>query len=173
MCGMDVDLDDGGSADEEKEEEFLFGEGVKMMPPPIAHSAGSAWGSRRGRCGCVVHGAGLVAWNLCVVLVSMLLLAVVFAVVLLPAVLLLYAGFLCHSRVLNASSAICHYLDDNSCSALIILGFVMMSPLVVVAAAIFCGLLRRFRLLLYIQPISRAWYQGRLLDWAGKVNAWV
>ncbi|XP_071351158.1 transmembrane protein 88-like [Trachinotus anak] len=173
MCGMDVDLDDGGSGEEEKEEEFWIGEGVKMLPPPVAHSSGSAWGSRRGRCGCVACGAALILWNLCIILASALLLAAVFSVVLLPAMLLLYAGFLCHSRVLDAPSAICRYLDDNSCSALIILGFVMMSPLVVVAAAVFCGLLRRFRLLLFIQPISRAWYRGRLHDWVGSVHAWV
>ncbi|KAL6464202.1 hypothetical protein MHYP_G00265190 [Metynnis hypsauchen] len=76
-----------------------------------------------------------------------------------------FGGFLCHSRVLASPSAICRYLDDNSCSALIILGFVMMSPLVVVAAATFCGLLRRFRLLLYFQPISGAWYRGRGFVW--------
>ncbi|KAM7006834.1 transmembrane protein 88B [Tautogolabrus adspersus] len=173
MCGMDVDLDDGGSGEEEKEEEFWMGEGVKMLSPPVAHSGGSAWGSRRSRCGCVTCGVGLVLWNLCVVLASALLLVMVFSVVLLPAMLLLYVGFLCHSRVLDANSAICSYLDDNSCSALIILGFVMMSPLVVVAAAIFCGLLRRFRLLLLIQPITRAWYRGWLLDWAGGIHAWV
>lgn len=99
MCGMDVDLDDGGSGEEEKEEEFWIGEGVKMLPPPVAHSGGSAWGSRRDRCGCMVCGVALILWNLCVVVASALLLAVVFSVVLLPAVLLLYAGFLCHSRV--------------------------------------------------------------------------
>ncbi|XP_041836638.1 transmembrane protein 88 [Melanotaenia boesemani] len=173
MCGVDVDLDDGGSAEEEKEEEFWIGDGVKMLPPPVAHSEDSAWGSRRGRCGCMACGAALILWNLCVISASVLLLAVVFSVVLLPSVLLLYAGFLCHSRVLGAPSAVCRYLDDNSCSALIILGFVMMSPLVVVAAAVFCGLLRRFRLLLCIQPITRAWYRGRLLDWMGSIHAWV
>lgn len=99
MCGMDVDLDDGGSGEEDKEEQLWIGEGVKMLPPPVAHSGGSAWGSRRGRCGCVACGAGLILWNLCVILASALLLAVVFSVVLLPAMLLLYAGFLCHSRV--------------------------------------------------------------------------
>ncbi|XP_033939818.1 transmembrane protein 88-like [Pseudochaenichthys georgianus] len=172
MCGVDVDLEDG-SVEEEKEDEFWIGEGVKMLPPPVAHSGGSEWGSRRGRVGCLACGAALVLWDIFVVSASALLLAVVFSVVLLPAMLLLYAGFLCHSRVLDAPSAICGYLDDNSCSALIILGFVMMSPLVVVAAAIFCGLVRRFRILLLIQPISRAWYRGRLLDWAGSLHAWV
>ncbi|XP_069544257.1 transmembrane protein 88-like [Brachyistius frenatus] len=173
MCGVDVDLEDGGSAEEEKEEELWMEERVKMLPPPVAHSGGGAWGSRRGRCGCVACGAALVLWNLTVAAAGALLLAAVFTLVLLPAVLLLYAGFLCHSRVLNAPSPICRYLDDNSCSALIILGFVMMSPLVVVAAAVFCGLLRRFRLLLFIQPMSRARYRGRLLDWVGSVQAWV
>lgn len=99
MCGLDADLDDAGSGEEEKEEEFWIGEGVKMLPPPVAHSGGSAWGSRRGRFGCVACGAALLLWDLCVVLVSALLLALVFFVVLLPAMLLLYAGFLCHSRV--------------------------------------------------------------------------
>ncbi|XP_061584472.1 transmembrane protein 88 [Cololabis saira] len=173
MCGEDVDLEDGGSTEEEKEEEFWIGDGVKMLPPPVAHSDGSAWGSRRGRCGCVVCGVALMLWNLCMISASALLLAAVFCVVLLPAVLLLYVGFLCHSRVLDAPSAICRYLDDNSCSALIILGFVIMSPLVVVAAAVFCGLMRKFRILLFIQPISRARYRGKLLDWVGSIRAWV
>lgn len=100
MCGVDVDLDDGGPAEkEEEEEEFWMGDAVKMLPPPMAHSEGSAWGSRRGRCGCVACGAALVLWNLWVLAAGVLLLAAVFSVVLMPAGLLLYAGFLCHSRV--------------------------------------------------------------------------
>uniref|UniRef100_A0A3B5Q0M4 Transmembrane protein 88 b n=1 Tax=Xiphophorus maculatus TaxID=8083 RepID=A0A3B5Q0M4_XIPMA len=153
-------------------EEFWVGDAVKMLPPPVAHSDGSAWGGRRGACGSAACGAVLVLWNLSVVSAGALLLALVFSVVLLPAALLLYAGFLCHSRV-SPDRSICRYLDDNSCSALIILGFVMMSPLVVLAAAVFCGLLRKFRLLLFLQPLSRARYRGRLLDWVGRVQAWV
>ncbi|XP_057703071.1 transmembrane protein 88 [Corythoichthys intestinalis] len=171
MCGADIDLDDGG--EEEKEEELWMGERVKMLPPPVAHSGGSAWGSRRDISGCVFCGAALVLWNVCVLLAGAMLLTLVFSLVLLPAVVLLYVGFLCHSRILDSKSAICNYLDDNSCSALIILGFVMMSPLMVAAAAVFCGLLRRFRLLLLIQPISRARYRGRLMDWVNSVHAWV
>uniref|UniRef100_A0A1A8VD49 Transmembrane protein 88B n=1 Tax=Nothobranchius furzeri TaxID=105023 RepID=A0A1A8VD49_NOTFU len=139
-----VDVDlDDGPADEEKEEDEFWTGDAVKMLPPPMAHIGA------------------------------LLLLVVFCVVLLPSGLLLYAGFLCHSRVLDSSSTICRYLDDNSCSALIILGFVMMSPLVVVAAAIFCGLLRRFRLLLFIQPIGRARYRGRLQDWVGSFHAWV
>ncbi|KAG5835583.1 hypothetical protein ANANG_G00245540 [Anguilla anguilla] len=103
-----------------------------------------------------------------------LLLAAVFTLVLLPATLLLSAGFLCHSRVLNSPLPLCGYLDDNSCSALIILGFVMMSPLVVLAAAMFCGLVRRLRLLLLFQPMSRACYRGGGgWGWGKNVRAWV
>uniref|UniRef100_A0A8C6SEY3 Uncharacterized protein n=1 Tax=Neogobius melanostomus TaxID=47308 RepID=A0A8C6SEY3_9GOBI len=59
---------------------------------------GGMWGSRRGRCGCLAWGILLVVFNLCIIVVCALLLALVFAVVLVPAMLLLYAGFLCHSR---------------------------------------------------------------------------
>ncbi|KAL0978420.1 hypothetical protein UPYG_G00170200 [Umbra pygmaea] len=173
MCGVDVDLDDEGSNDEEKEDEFCVAEGVKMLHPPTAHSEGVVWGSLRGKCGCVACGAGLLLWNAGVALVCFLLLVGVFALVLLPASLLLYAGFLCHSRVLDSASPICRYLDDNSCSALIILGFVMMSPLVVLAAALFCGLLRRLRVLLLFQPLTHAWYRGQGLNWGGNIRAWV
>ena len=100
MWGVDLELDEGGAGDEEKEqEEFWVGERVKMLPPPTAHSEGSAWGSRRGSCGCVACGAGLLLWNVGLALVCVLVLVAVFALVLLPASLLLYAGFLCHSRV--------------------------------------------------------------------------
>ncbi|XP_061688067.1 transmembrane protein 88 isoform X2 [Syngnathoides biaculeatus] len=170
MCGTDVDLDGGGSVEEE---DLWMGERVKMLPPPVAHSGGSAWGGRRSGWGCVACGAALVLWNVAVILAGAFLLTLVFSVVLLPAVALLYVGFLCHSRILHSSSAVCNYLDDNSCSALIILGFVMMSPLVVAAAAVFCGLLRRFRLLLLVQPVGRARYRGSLMDWVGSVHAWV
>lgn len=99
MCGVDVDLDEGGSAEEEKNEEFWLGDAEKMLSPPVAHTDGSAWGSRRDTCGFVACGGVLILWNLCVVSASALLLAMVFSVVLLPAALLLYTGFLCHSRV--------------------------------------------------------------------------
>lgn len=101
MCGVDSDLDDGGMGDDERdqEDEFAMAEGVRMLPPPTAHCEGSVWGGRRSRCGCLVFGVGLVFWNLGLAVTCVLLLATVFALVLLPAALLLYAGFLCHSRV--------------------------------------------------------------------------
>lgn len=106
MCGLDVDTDDGGTGEEDKDEDVWIGDGVKMLPPPVAHSGGSSvWGSRRGRCGCLAHGALLLLWNLCVISASTALLALVFAAVLSPALLLLYVGFLCHSRVSRVHSS--------------------------------------------------------------------
>ncbi|KAG7319356.1 hypothetical protein KOW79_017830 [Hemibagrus wyckioides] len=134
---------------------------------------GEAWGSRRGRGVCVLCGLMLALWNAGVGVACVTLLCVVFTLVLTPPTLLLYTGFLCHTRVLASPSPLCSYLDDNSCSALIILGFVMMSPLVVVAAATFCSLLRRFHILQLFQPISTAQYRGQGFTWRRDVHAWV
>ncbi|KAF3856346.1 hypothetical protein F7725_017069 [Dissostichus mawsoni] len=97
MCGVDVDLEDG-SVEEEKEDEFWIGEGVKMLPPP----RGQCMGQPQGQGGMPGLWGGPRPLDIFVVSASALLLAVVFSVVLLPAMLLLYAGFLCHSRVLDA-----------------------------------------------------------------------
>ncbi|XP_016116078.1 transmembrane protein 88-like [Sinocyclocheilus grahami] len=168
MCGMTVLLDDGGG-----DEDFDVGDGIRMLPPPPAQCDGGVWGARRGHCGCVLWTLLLLLWNVLLLLGCVGLMVLIFSLILLPAALLLYAGFLCHSRVVASQAALCHYLDDNSCSALIILGFVMMSPLVVVAAATFCALLRRLHLLLYFQPIAEARYQGRGLGWRRDIHAWV
>ncbi|KAJ8257728.1 hypothetical protein GJAV_G00189040 [Gymnothorax javanicus] len=174
MCGIDVDLEDG---EEEKDQEEGFGmaEGVRMLPPPPVHSDAGIWGARRGRVGCLAWGTGLALWNSGVAILCVLILSVVFTVVLLPTIVLLYIGFLCHSRVVHSPSPLCRYLDDNSCSALIILGFVMMSPLVVLAAASFCGLAHRLRLFRLFQPMARARHRGGGLvwAWAEDVRAWV
>lgn len=68
--------------------------------------------------------------------------------------------------MLHSSASYCQTaLDDNSSSALIILGFVMMSPLIVVAMALYCGLVRRLRLFLCFQPCTRATYKGVRWRW--------
>ncbi|XP_065099555.1 transmembrane protein 88-like [Paramisgurnus dabryanus] len=169
MCGMGIVLDDGGG-----DEDFDVGDDViQMLPPPPVQCDGGVWGPRRGHCGCLLWVMFLLMWNMTLMLVCVGLMFLVFSLVLLPAAVLLYAGFLCHSRILASQASLCQYLDDNSCSALIILGFVMMSPLVVVAAATFCGLLRRLHLLLYFQPITGARYRGRGLGWRRDLHAWV
>lgn len=94
MCGMAVLLDDGGG-----DEDFGVGDEIRMLPPPPAQCDGGVWGPRRGRCGCVLWTLVLLLWNVLLLLLCVGLMALVFSLILLPAALLLYAGFLCHSRV--------------------------------------------------------------------------
>ncbi|KAL1251882.1 hypothetical protein QQF64_019678 [Cirrhinus molitorella] len=94
MCGMTVLLDDGGG-----DEDFDVGDGIRMLPPPPAQCDGGVWGARRGHCGCVLWTLVLLLWNVLLLLVCVGLMVLIFSLILLPAALLLYAGFLCHSRV--------------------------------------------------------------------------
>uniref|UniRef100_A0A8B9NTW7 Transmembrane protein 88B n=1 Tax=Apteryx owenii TaxID=8824 RepID=A0A8B9NTW7_APTOW len=129
----------------------------------------------------------VVAINSVVFLMNLLLMFTIFAVVLLPTIVVVYLGFQCHSRVSKPSAHYCKtILDDNSSSALIIFGFIIMSPLIVVAMAIYCSLTRRLRLFICFQPYSRAvyrgvkwhWYEegglcGCAKEWNTQVKAWV
>uniref|UniRef100_A0A8B9E5Z8 Transmembrane protein 88 n=1 Tax=Anser cygnoides TaxID=8845 RepID=A0A8B9E5Z8_ANSCY len=113
---------------------------------------------------CWAWALAIVTMNFLVFFINLLLLLVIFTVVLLPTIVVVYFGFQCHSRVLHSTARYCKtVLDDNSSSALIILGFVIMSPLIVVAMATYCSLARRLRLFMCFQPWSRAVYKGRLL----------
>ncbi|XP_023796278.1 transmembrane protein 88B [Cyanistes caeruleus] len=99
--------------------------------------------------------------NSLVFLLNLLLMFVIFTIVLLPTIVVVYFGFQCHSQVLHSSARYCKsILDDNSSSALIILGFVIMAPLLVVAMAIYCSLARHLQLLVCFQPYSLALYKG-------------
>ncbi|KAG9482308.1 hypothetical protein GDO78_011152 [Eleutherodactylus coqui] len=129
-----------------------------------------------------VSGANFLAF-----LVNSIILAIIFTIVLTPTIVVVYFGFKCHSRVLHSDASYCRtLLDDNSSSALIILGFVMMSPLIVLAMAVYCGLARRLRLFMLFQPYSRALYKGVrwrwydegglcscVREWNNHVKAWV
>ncbi|XP_060115314.1 transmembrane protein 88B [Heteronotia binoei] len=134
---------------------------------------------RRSTCGCWTWTFFVVAMNSLVFLFNFLLLASIFAVVLLPTIVVVYFGFQCHSRVLHSTAYYCKtILDDNSSSALIILGFVIMSPLIVVAMALYCSLARRLRLFMCFQPYARAVYKGVKWQWyeeggiCGCAKAW-
>uniref|UniRef100_H3BIR6 Transmembrane protein 88B n=2 Tax=Latimeria chalumnae TaxID=7897 RepID=H3BIR6_LATCH len=141
----------------------------------------------RGTCGCWLWSVLVSGANLLLFLLNLLFLAAVFCVVLLPTIVVVYFGFKCHSRVLHSNAYYCkNLLDDNSSSALIILGFVIMSPLIVVAMAVYCSLARRLHLFLCFQPYTRAVYKGvkwRRYDqaglcccekeWSSHVKAWV
>ncbi|NXL93916.1 TMM88 protein, partial [Alectura lathami] len=115
----------------------------------------------RSTCCCWAWALVIVTMNLVVFFINLLLMLVIFTIVLLPTIVVVYFGFQCHSRVLHSTARYCRtILDDNSSSALIILGFVIMSPLIVVAMATYCSLARHLRLLMCFQPCSRALYKG-------------
>ncbi|KAM6435397.1 transmembrane protein 88B [Liasis olivaceus] len=142
---------------------------------------------RRSTCGCWLWTCLVGAMNSFAFLLNFLLMAAIFSVVLMPAIVVVYFGFQCHSRVLHSTAYYCQtILDDNSSSALIILGFVIMSPLIVVAMALYCSLARRLHLFLCFQPCARAvykgvkwrWYEegglcGCAKEWKHQVKAWV
>ncbi|NWR76302.1 TMM88 protein, partial [Centropus bengalensis] len=121
---------------------------------------------RRGAGCCLAWTLVVATMNTLVFLINLLLLFVIFTVVLLPTIVVVYFGFQCHSQVLHSSARYCKsILDDNSSSALIILGFVIMSPLIVVAMVTYCSLARRLRLFMCFQPFSRAVYKGVKWRW--------
>ncbi|XP_068098861.1 transmembrane protein 88-like [Hyperolius riggenbachi] len=141
----------------------------------------------RGKWGCWIWTVFVSGANFLAFLVNSIVLAVIFTIVLTPTIVVVYFGFKCHSRVLHSDASYCRtLLDDNSSSALIILGFVMMSPLIVLAMAVYCGLARRLRLFMLFQPYTRALYKGVrwrwydegglcscLKEWNNHVKAWV
>ncbi|KAM9630708.1 transmembrane protein 88B [Morphnus guianensis] len=115
---------------------------------------------------CLAWTLVVVTMNSLVFFMNLILMFVIFTIVLLPTIVVVYFGFQCHSRVLHSAARYCKsILDDNSSSALIILGFVIMSPLIVVAMAIYCSLARRLRLFMCFQPYSRAVYKGVKWRW--------
>ncbi|XP_046519143.1 transmembrane protein 88B [Equus quagga] len=86
-------------------------------------------------------------------LFHLLLPTTVFLLVLLPAVAVVYLGFLCHSRVHPAPRPACRaLLSDRGSAALIVLGFLSLPPLLVLASAARARLARRLRLLLPPPP---------------------
>ncbi|NXX47713.1 TMM88 protein, partial [Tricholaema leucomelas] len=120
----------------------------------------------RSTCCCLAWTLLIVTMNILVFCMNLLLLFVIFTIVLLPTIVVVYFGFQCHSKVLHSAARYCRsFLDDSSSSALIILGFVIMSPLIVAAMAIYCSLARRFHLLMCFQPYSRAVYKGVKWRW--------
>uniref|UniRef100_A0A8C8CFP7 Transmembrane protein 88 a n=1 Tax=Oncorhynchus tshawytscha TaxID=74940 RepID=A0A8C8CFP7_ONCTS len=71
-------------------------------------------------------------------------------------------GFLCHSTVrLTSRKKVCVYLlDDGGCVALLVVGFILVTPLLVLALATYCRLARHLQLGLCFIPYSRAVFKN-------------
>ncbi|XP_049715926.1 transmembrane protein 88 isoform X2 [Elephas maximus indicus] len=88
------------------------------------------------------------AQNLLVAAFNLLLLSVVLGTILLPAVTMLSFGFLCHSQ-------------DPGFTALLVTGFLLLVPLLILALASYRRLCLRLRLADCLVPYSQALYRRR------------
>ncbi|KAK7915836.1 hypothetical protein WMY93_011597 [Mugilogobius chulae] len=94
-------------------------------------------------------------------LINGLLASLVFGTILTPALAMIIFGFLCHSTVQpHGTSVYCSdLLDDGGCVALLVVGFLLLTPLLVLALAAYCRLARHLQLGLCFIPYSRAVYK--------------
>ncbi|EHB04502.1 Transmembrane protein 88 [Heterocephalus glaber] len=100
------------------------------------------------------------AQNLLVAAFNLLLLTLVLGTILLPAVTMLGFGFLCHSQFLRSQAPPCTaHLRDPGFTALLVTGFLLLVPLLVLALASYRRLCLRLRLADCLVPYSRALYR--------------
>ncbi|XP_076843577.1 transmembrane protein 88b [Brachyhypopomus gauderio] len=140
------------------------GSGV-VVPPP--YSAADAGGGEvklelRGSLDCWACSVLVTAQNLVIATINAGLAGLVFGLVLMPAIVMVVFGFLCHSTVRPfGSRPYCSaLLSDGSCVALLVVGFLLVTPLLVLALAGYCRLARHLQLSLCFVPYSRAVYKN-------------
>uniref|UniRef100_A0A8C6KRH4 Transmembrane protein 88 a n=1 Tax=Nothobranchius furzeri TaxID=105023 RepID=A0A8C6KRH4_NOTFU len=120
----------------------------------------------RGSLDCWACSVLVTAQNLVIALINGGLASIVFGVILTPALAMIIFGFLCHSTPLNSvqphgTSVYCSdVLDDTGCVALLVVGFLLLTPLLVLALAAYCRLVRHLQLGLCFIPYSRAVYKN-------------
>lgn len=136
-----------------------------VVPPP--YDRGSSEVAKtplklRGSLDCWACSVLVTAQNLIIALLNAGLASIVFAAILTPALAMIIFGFLCHSTVRpNGTSLYCSdLLDDGGCVALLVMGFLLLTPLLVLALAAYCRLARHLQLGLCFIPYSRAVYKN-------------
>lgn len=140
------------------------GSGV-VVPPP--YSLGGSEGpdtplELRDSLDCWACSVLVTAQNLIIALINGTLASIVFGIILTPALTMIIFGFLCHSTVQpHGTSLYCSdVLDDYGCVALLVVGFLLLTPLLVLALAAFCRLARHLQLGMCFIPYSRAVYKN-------------
>uniref|UniRef100_A0A8C7KQX4 Transmembrane protein 88 a n=1 Tax=Oncorhynchus kisutch TaxID=8019 RepID=A0A8C7KQX4_ONCKI len=116
----------------------------------------------RGSLDCWACSVLVAAQNLIIALVNSTLVSIVFGTIMTPALVMVVFGFLCHSTVQpNGTSLYCSdLLDDGGCVALLVVCFILVTPLLVLALAAYCRLARHLQLGLCFIPYSRAIYKN-------------
>ncbi|KTG40164.1 hypothetical protein cypCar_00030659, partial [Cyprinus carpio] len=148
-----------------------------VVPPPYS-IAGSALNESplelRGSLDCWACSVLVTAQNLIIAALNVCLAAFIFGLILLPSLVMVAFGFLCHSTLLflpfslpvpkvqrHGTSVYCSdLLDDGGCVALLVVGFLLLAPLLVLALAAYCRMARHLQLGLCFIPYSRAVYKN-------------
>ncbi|XP_072573317.1 transmembrane protein 88b [Paramormyrops kingsleyae] len=135
-----------------------------VVPPPYsaAESGGDAPLELRGALDCWACSVLVTAQNLVIAAINAGLAGLVFGLILTPAIVMVVFGFLCHSTVRpNGYAQYCSdLLSDGGCVALLVVGFLLVTPLLVLALAAYCRLARHLQLGLCFIPYSRAVYKN-------------
>ncbi|XP_030636763.1 transmembrane protein 88b [Chanos chanos] len=142
------------------------GDSRVVVPPPYFMAEGGGGGDAplelRGSLDCWACSVLVTAQNLVIAAINACLAGLVFGVILTPAIVMVVFGFLCHSTVRPHGTA--HYcsdlLSDGGCVALLVVGFLLVTPLLVLALAAYCRLARHLQLGLCFIPYSRAVYKN-------------
>ncbi|XP_056884038.1 LOW QUALITY PROTEIN: transmembrane protein 88 b [Takifugu flavidus] len=146
---------------------------VVVPPPYSAAESGQGWGrggagggeaplELRGSLDCWACSVLVTAQNLLIAAINACLASLVFGSILTPAVVMVTFGFLCHSTVRpHGTTPYCSdLLNDGGCVALLVVGFLLVTPLLVLALAAYCRLARHLQLGLCFIPYSRAVYKN-------------
>ncbi|XP_054611192.1 transmembrane protein 88a [Dunckerocampus dactyliophorus] len=136
-----------------------------VVPPPYSTGGSEVADAPlelRGSLDCWACSVLVTAQNLIIALINGMLVGVVFGIILTPALVMIIFGFLCHSTVQpHGTSVYCSdLLDDAGCVALLVVGFLLLTPLLVLALAAFCRLARHLQLGMCFIPYSRAVYKN-------------
>ncbi|XP_066507514.1 transmembrane protein 88a [Hoplias malabaricus] len=134
-----------------------------VVPPPYSQAGSTEVALElRPALDCWACSVLVTAQNLVIAAVNTALAALVFGPVLTPALTMVVFGFLCHSSVQpHGSSVYCSdLLNDAACVALLVVGFLLLVPLLVLALAAYCRLARHLQLGLCFIPYSRAVYKN-------------
>ncbi|KAG7484082.1 hypothetical protein MATL_G00045810 [Megalops atlanticus] len=137
------------------------GQGV-VVPPPYSAAAGVPAPELRGTLDCWACSVLVTTQNIFIAAVNLALAGAVFGLILTPAIVMVVFGFLCHSTVRPQGTAeLCSdLLGDAGCVALLVVGFLLVAPLLVLALAAYCRLARHLQLSLCFIPYSRAVYKN-------------
>lgn len=142
------------------------GQAGAVVPPPYTLGSGEAAADPplelRGSLDCWACSVLVTAQNMVIALANGMLASVIFGIILSPSLAMILFGFVCHSTVLPYGTTVfcSDILDDHGCVALLVMGFLLLTPLLVLALAAFCRLARYLHLGACFIPYSRAVYKN-------------